>query len=143
MRAFLLLCCLLFLLPQPADARERIAGPLAAEVLEVLDGDTVAVRLHIWLGQSIETFVRIDGIDTPEKRGKCDAEREKAQEARNALAALLHDKKVYLSDIRHGKYAGRVLAKASTASGTDIAQTLVSLGHARPYRGGKRAGWCS
>lgn len=143
MRIFIALCCLLALLaPRAAESRDVIAGPLTAEVLEVLDGDTLAVRLKIWLGHSVETKVRIAGMDTPEKRGKCGRERRRAEEARRALAGLLSAGKVRLSDIRHEKYAGRVLAKAATVKGEDIAGVLIEKGLARPYHGKKRAGWC-
>ena len=40
MRLALALFCLLFL-PQPAAAKDVLAGPLTGQVLAVLDGDTV------------------------------------------------------------------------------------------------------
>jgi endonuclease YncB( thermonuclease family) len=67
-----------------ADARPPILpGPIPAEVLEVVDGDTLTVRALIWLGQVVETNVRVDGIDTPEIRARCDRERKLAAEAAN------------------------------------------------------------
>ena len=61
---------LLLVLSYPAmAARDVIAGPMTGDVMQVLDGDTVTVRVRIWIGQSIETSVRINGIDTPEMRG--------------------------------------------------------------------------
>ncbi len=144
MRLVLLIFSLLFLLPtHPADARDVLAGPLTGQVLDVLDGDTVTVRLHIWIGQDIETHVRISGIDTPEKRGKCISERTRAEQSRVALAQLLADGKIRLSNIQHEKYAGRVLANASASDGTSIADYLIGKNLARPYKGGKRQGWCS
>ena len=133
----------LLLLPQPADAKDVLAGPLTGQVLDVLDGDTVTVRLHIWIGQDIETHVRISGIDTPEKRGKCVSERTRAEQSRVALAQLLTDGKIQLSNIQHEKYAGRVLANATASDGTPIADYLIGKNLARPYKGGKRQGWCS
>lgn len=147
MMRFLALFCLLFLLPATtspamAAARDILQGPVAGEVLEVIDGDTLRVRLHIWIGQHLETLVRIDGIDTPEKRGKCASERAKAEQARLALERILQDGKVTLFDVRHEKYAGRVLAKAADAGGHDIAGQLQAAGLARVYHGGRRLGWC-
>lgn len=142
MKFVLALLCLLFL-PQPAAAKDVVAGPLTGQVLDVLDGDTVMVRLHIWIGQDIETHVRISGIDTPEKRGNCVSERARAEQSRLALAALLADGKIELRDIRHEKYAGRVLATAAASDGTSIADYLIGKNLARPYHGGKRQGWCS
>ena len=142
MRLVVILFCLLFL-PQPAAAKDVLAGPLTGQVLNVLDGDTVTVRLHIWIGQDIETHVRISGIDTPEKRGKCVSERTRAEQSRVALAQLLADGKIRLSNIQHEKYAGRVLATATASNGTPIADYLIGKNLARPYKGGKRQGWCS
>ena len=141
--ANLVFALLFLLLPQPADARDVLAGPLTGQVLAVLDGDTVTVRLHIWIGQDIETHVRINGIDTPEKRGKCLSERARAEQSRRALAQLLADGKIQLRDIRHEKYAGRVLATATSSDGTPIAEYRIGKNLARPYAGGKRQGWCS
>lgn len=123
--------------------QEVIPGPVQGEVLNILDGDTVTVRLHVWIGQDIETHVRIAGIDTPEIKGKCAAERSKAQEARSEIAALLSDNKIQLSNVRLEKYAGRVLAEAQATDGTDIAGYMIEKGLARPYGGEKRNGWCS
>jgi endonuclease YncB( thermonuclease family) len=47
-----------------------------------------------------------------------------------------------VSDIRHGKYAGRVTARVHTATGLDLATALLFEGFARVYqgRGCNRAG---
>jgi len=131
---------LLLSLPFPAAARDVLPGPVSGEVLEVIDGDTFRARLHIWVGQHIEILVRVEGIDAPESRAKCRAERAKAEEARAALATLLENG-FSLTEIRDEKYAGRVLAKVR-AGGRDVAAQLQAAGLARAYRGGKRAGWC-
>jgi len=117
-------------------------GPVKVEVIRVLDGDTFDVRAQIWVGQFIETRVRLNGLDTPELRAKCDSERQAALKAKARLIELVMDKPIVLSDIKNGKYAGRVLAKANTADGTDISQYLIQNGYARPYAGKKRRGWC-
>lgn len=120
-----------------------LTGPLAAEVLDVIDGDTLAVRVRVWLDQEIVTRVRLTGVDTPELRGKCDREREMAGNARQALIGLLAQKNIRLFDVRHDKYAGRVLARAVTADGVDISKFLIEKGMARPYAGNARQSWCS
>lgn len=140
MRTLLVILMLLF--ATPADARDVIAGPVSGKVLQVLDGDTVTVRLHIWIGQDVETHVRIAGIDTPEMKGKCAREREMATAARVELEKLLADSTITLSNIRHEKYAGRVMAKAVNSQGVDLGGHLTEKGFARPYNGKKRLGWC-
>ncbi|HET8727710.1 MAG TPA: thermonuclease family protein [Alphaproteobacteria bacterium] len=128
----------------PAEARQVLNGPVVAEVLEVIDGDTLAVRAHVWLGQTVETRVRLTGIDTPELRGGCDAEKALAERARRTLAALIGGRPVRLRDIEYDKYGGRVLARVETADGIDPQKPLVAAGLATPYEGrGPRIDRCS
>ena len=52
-----------------------------------------------------------------------------------------------LHNIKLGKFAGRVLADVQIHTGhrrstDDLAELLIEAGHARPYDGGARAGWC-
>ena len=132
----------LVVLAGQAAAREIVPGPLAAEVVEIIDGDTIAVRVHVWLGQLVETRVRLIGVDAPELRGRCAAERGRAERAREWLRERVGRGEVVLRDIRFDKYGGRVLAQVETASGEDLARELLAEGLARPYRGGRRGGWC-
>ena len=138
-------CVVMFLasFTQPMHAETKIlSGPILAKTLEIVDGDTLTVRALIWLGNEVETKVRILGIDAPELKGKCPLERRKAVEAREALARLVDHQAVQLSDIRSDKYGGRVLAHVKNAKGQDLGEALKSVGLARPYDGGKRSGWC-
>ncbi len=139
--------------PGALGAGDRLAGPLSAQVVSVLDGDTLEVRVHIWLGQELRTRVRLAGIDAPELKGKCDRERDLARRARAYLLARLDPAAagagagagagaVRLREVRYGKYAGRVLARVETLDGTDLGQELVAAGLARPYDGRRRASWC-
>ena len=135
---------ILVLLTGPVAADEVIPGPIPATVLRVIDGDTVSVRARVWLGQDIETSVRIAGIDTPELyRPGCEDEARLAAAARDRLVELLGDGPVWLHDIAYGTYAGRVVARVESASGTDVAEPLLSAGLARAYDGRQaRAPWC-
>ena len=125
-----------------AGMRDVLAGPVAAEVVEVVDGDTIAVRARIWLGQDLETRVRLAGIDTPELHGKCARERRLAAAARDFVRMRLGAGAVALRDVQLGKYAGRVVARVTTADGEDVAAALIGAGLARAYDGGARSGWC-
>ena len=122
--------------------RSELAGPVEAELIEVIDGDTLSVRIPIWPGQTVETLVRLEGVDTPEIKGKCAAERERGREAQTFVKKLLGGDGVMLHEVRFGKYAGRVLARVTTKAGEDVATRLVERGLGRLYGGGKRAGWC-
>ena len=125
-----------------ARAAEVIPGPVPAEVIRVIDGDTLTVEATIWLGQRLTVNARIRGIDTPELHGACEREKAMAEAARSALAKMAEAGSVRLTNIANGKYAGRVLADVETDDGTDVAAYMLATGLARPYDGGARAGWC-
>jgi len=127
----------------PAEARRAsLAGPIEAQLVRVVDGDTLIVRARVWIGQTVETMVRIDGIDAPELRGRCAGEREAARAARARVQELIGARPVRLRAVRYGKYAGRVLARVETAEGVEVGTRLVEEGHARRYAGGRREPWC-
>jgi endonuclease YncB( thermonuclease family) len=113
-----------------------------ARVLKVIDGDTIVVRARIWLGQDVETRVRLAGVDAPELRGACLRERALAQAARKRIAEMIDGAVVKLNDIRQDKFGGRVVADVRTVAGDDLAALLIAHGLARAYDGGTRASWC-
>jgi micrococcal nuclease len=129
-------------LPAPALAADSIPGPVAAEVIEVVDGDTLRVSARIWLGQSILVLVRIRGIDAPEIRASCAEERTEAGLATAALTAVAGTGVVTLLAVEEDKYFGRVVADVVTASGTEIGPAMLETGLVRPYDGGTRVAWC-
>jgi endonuclease YncB( thermonuclease family) len=126
----------------PFPSEEPVAGPVAASVLEVIDGDTIVVRARIWLGQDVETRVRLAGADAPEIKARCEEERRLARAARDFVRDKVASGRVTLRDIRYDKYGRRVLARVITPEGEDLAESLLRHGFARPYGGGARAGWC-
>jgi micrococcal nuclease len=110
--------------------------------MRVIDGDTVEVRAHVWLDQMIVTKVRLKSIDAPEFRTACPEEARKAAASQEALMALLHGGRAYLTGLARDKYGGRVLGDLLTQDGRTISQIMLASGHARPYAGGRRQGWC-
>jgi micrococcal nuclease len=132
----------LFCSAMPATARETIPGPVEAVVERVIDGDTLVVRAAVWPGHSVRVSVRLRGIDAPEMKSACPAERAAAIEAREALAAMVLEDTVVMSTISGDKYFGRVLADVATAHGAVVADTLLAAGLVRPYRGGRRKQDC-
>ncbi len=127
----------------PALAVETLPGPVAAHVLRVVDGDTLAVRVRIWPGHQVETLVRLKGIDAPELKARCERERVLAHAALDFLEARTAKATIWLNDIRFGKYAGRVLARVTMASGADLSDQLLAAGLVRNYAGARRASWCN
>ena len=129
--------------PMADDAFPKaIAGPVQARVTKVRDGDTVEVEAYVWPMQAVHVAVRLKGVDAPEHRGKCAAEKRAADVATARLTALLGDGTVSLFDVSGGKYYGRVLARISTAYDKDLSKTLLKEGLVAPYSGGKRRNWC-
>lgn len=126
----------------PGGPSNGVPGPVPARLVVVIDGDTIEVKARIWIDQAVTTRVRLLGVDAPELNGTCAAERRLGRRARDAVADLIGAGAVTLTDIRYGKYAGRVLAHVATAAGVDVATALVARGLARAYDGGTRPGWC-
>lgn len=124
-----------------AKRRVNFEGPVKATVLSVLDGDTFLAEAHVWPGQVIEVNIRVRGIDAPEMKSRCAAEHAAALKAREALAELI-GVSVRISNIGSAKYYGRVLADVETEGGEFVASQMLEQALVRPYKGGRRAGWC-
>ena len=130
--------------PVESHARPKtLEGPIPAFVERVIDGDTLVVRARIWLGQELEVMVRISGIDAPELRARCDKERQLAISARQLVKRLVGQRKISLSHIRQGKYAGRVIANVIDKRGASLSAHLLKANLARPYHRGQRKSWCA
>ena len=112
-----------------------------ATVTSVYDGDTVKVQAEHWPGHTWTGGVRVEGVDTPEIRGKCPEEKIAAFAARDFVRAILGIH-ILLHNVKQGKYAGRVVARVQTETGEDLTELLIEAGHGRPYDGGARQGWC-
>jgi endonuclease YncB( thermonuclease family) len=137
----LTLFLLLALAPPAAAGEPPLAGPLPAEVVRIVDGDTIEARVRIWLRQQVTIDVRVRGIDAPELKGRCREETILAAAATERLAELA-GRTVSLTDIGEDKYGGRVLARVANAEGGDVGALMLESGLARPYVGGRRGDWC-
>jgi micrococcal nuclease len=139
----LILAGLLAAMPQAVRA-ERLAGPVPARVVAVVDGDTLEVQAQIWLGQFIQTKVRLESIDTPELRSSCELERTKARTAQQFLEVAIQsaNSEIVLLNVTDDKFGGRVRARVLLPDGRDLSDALIESGNARLYSGGRRAAWC-
>lgn len=105
----------------------------------MVDGDTVKMRVAIWIDQELLVSVRVAGIDAPELfRPQCEAEKLLAREAKAFAEAFLAGGEAVLYDIERAKYAGRVVARIE-AGGADLGDALVAGGLAVE---GRKGGWC-
>jgi len=106
------------------------------EVLRVVDGDTVDVRIDLGFNVWHKCRVRMVGINAPESRTKDLEEKEKGLAAKEWLKERLDGTSVELQSQGTGKY-GRVLGEFYIDE-TNINQEMVEVGHAVAYDGGKR-----
>jgi len=130
----------LLLIPAPAlaDPPKVISGPITAKVVSVYDGDTFRFDAYPFPRQTIHVSVRLRGVDTPEIRGKCDAEKAKAILARDFVREEIGDV-IRLRNIQDGKYAGRVIADA-TKDGFSLADILIAAVMRGPMTAGRVRG---
>jgi endonuclease YncB( thermonuclease family) len=108
------------------------------KVIKVYDGDTITIASVLPnTTEPIYRFsIRLNGIDTPEIRGKTQEEKELAIQVRDALADKIYGKMVELRNVGNEKY-GRVLADIYL-DGENINQWLVDENFAVAYDGGKK-----
>jgi micrococcal nuclease len=119
---------------------KTIEGPVEAELIRVIDGDTLLVNAKPWPQQIMEVYVRIRGIDAPEIHAKCDSTRQAGERAMQQLQALAgRSAQLRLVNISGDKYFGRVLADVLLGDGTDTAQFLLKEKLVSPYHGGKKS----
>lgn len=100
----------------------------------VVDGDTFRMGAM---------KIRIADIDTPETHpARCAREAELGAAATRRLHALLNGGAIALAPIdRDADRYGRKL-RLVLVDGVNVGDTLIAEGLARPYEGGRRAGWC-
>ena len=111
------------------------------DILRVVDGDTVDVRLDLGFNVWHKCRVRMVGINAPESRTRDLEEKKKGLAAKARLIEILqlNDNKFVLKSHGVGKY-GRCLGElyVETLGETSIQQTLINEGHGVAYFGGKR-----
>lgn len=120
--------------------RYFIEGPVEAELISIVDGDTLMVAAKPWPQQTISVSVRIRGVDAPEMKSRCADARARARAAKDALASMsvAAGARLSLSSISGDKYFGRVVADVIFADGRDAAAELLAAGMVRPYDGGRK-----
>jgi len=111
--------------------------------LQNYDSDTIRFDLPKYppiAGDDIR--VRVNGIDTPEIKGKCEKEKYDAQQAKEMVADILKDaEQIALKNMERGKYF-RIAADV-IVDGENLADMLIEAGMAIRYDGGKKTHkWC-
>jgi endonuclease YncB( thermonuclease family) len=112
------------------------------EVVSVYDGDTFKVNLPCEQPMFCKGLsIRVNGIDTPEKKGKCRKEKERALVAQVFTEKFLRGQ-VNLLDCTHDKYGGRIDCDV-VVNGEDLSNALIQTELAVGYHGEKKnKEWC-
>lgn len=119
------------LVKYPLEGRERTE----VAVLEVLDGDTMAVAVPLARGalccgevDDLRLLLRLRGIDCPEKSTLA------GQAVKRYVESLL-GARVPITTHKWDKFGGRVVADVHLAHGTTLSTHLLRTGLAKPYDG--------
>ena len=110
------------------------------KVIKVYDADTITIAAKLPYKESpiYRLSVRLNGIDTPEIKGKdvSEEEKEAAKIARDFVSNLILDKYITLKNIESEKY-GRVLADVYIGD-IHLNDLLIKDRYAVPYNGGHK-----
>ena len=107
------------------------------------DGDTCNAKM-LGVPDTLKKIkIRINGIDTPEIKGKCEREKKLALEAKVFINDLIKNSTViYLKNLKWGKYGGRVVADLYIDK-RDYREYLKGKNFYVEYYGGKKTkDWC-
>lgn len=142
MRFFILFT--LFILTCNAFSADKIYPTIIVDqVTSIYDGDTFRVDIKNYpaiIGERIA--IRVNGIDTPEMKGKCQKEKDLARLAKQETVSLLRTAKlIELRNPQRGKYF-RIVADVF-ADDKSLGKHLIDKQLAVPYDGGtKIKNWC-
>jgi len=108
-------------------------------LLDVIDGDTVELEVELGFHARLTVRVRLDGIDTPELKGKTSDERWMAQDAQALVAQWCEARadRIIVRTVRDGRDKfGRLLATLiDQDTGETVQQALIAAGLAVAYDG--------
>ena len=109
-------------------------------VIKVYDGDTITIASKLPYNESpmYRLSVRLNGIDTPEMKGKgiSDEEKEAAKQCREIVHKLVFNKFIKLENIQSEKY-GRILADVYIDD-IHLNELLIKERYAVKYDGGTK-----
>ena len=115
---------------------------ITKDQIEVHDGDTLYLSIKEYppiIGDHIG--IRVLGVDTPEIRGKCDYEKDLAQQAKTFTTnAINNAKKIELKKLDRDKYF-RILAEL-WIDDKNFADMLITNKLAYAYFGEAKTPWC-
>ena len=108
-------------------------------LLDVIDGDTVELEVELGFHARLTVRVRLDGIDTPELKGKTIDERRMAQDALALVAQWCEARadRIIVRTVKDSRDKfGRLLATLiDQDTGETVQQALIAAGLAVTYDG--------
>ena len=132
-----------FTLYAEAISNKNYGSVVVSEVTSIYDGDTFRANIQEYpeiIGYRIG--IRVNGIDTPEMRGKCQKEKMLAKKAKQfSVEKLRGAKTIELRNMKRGKYF-RIVADVYV-DGKSLGGMLIDQELAVVYDGGHKAkDWC-
>ena len=126
-----------------AKAKDKNYGnATVSEITSIYDGDTFRANIKGYpaiVGEHMS--IRINGIDTPELRGKCNKEKQLARLAKQFTVEHLRSaKSISLKNVKRGKYF-RLIADVYI-DGVSLGELLIKNKHAVKYIGKTKVDWC-
>jgi micrococcal nuclease len=140
-----LILVLLLLVSVTSQAKSINYGTATvSEVTSIYDADTFRATIDGWpaiIGERIS--IRVNGVDTPEMRGKCKEEKDLARKAKQHTVNLLRSSTtIKLKNLKRGKYF-RIVADVY-ADNQSLSESLINAGLGIPYFGKtKTRSWCN
>lgn len=110
-----------------------------ATLVNVVDGDTVDLKVDLGFLAHMDIRFRLSGIDAPEKRGKS---KEAGLAAKHFLIETLTDAdSIQVESEKTGKFGRWLGIIYFNHSGISVSanELMITSGHAKPYNGGKRS----
>ncbi len=118
-------------------------GPYSAEVINVVNAETVKVKVDIWPGQSQVINLHLDGVTTPGKSGSPDCEIALSRQAAAFTKAWLsRSDTIEVSEIKNATLAGNVMGRIRMKSAY-LGDALIAAELGAAYYGGPNSIWCS
>ncbi len=143
LKFFLILVSLFSSLSAESLSNKNFGNVIVKEVTSIYDGDTFRVNLEGYpqiIGYRMG--IRVNGIDTPEMRGKCQQEKLLARKAKQfTVAKLRAAKTIELRNMKRGKYF-RIVADVYVDN-KNLGELLIVNKLAVAYDGGHKVkDWC-
>ena len=141
---YLILSILLILSLEAESLKDiKFKDAVVSEITSIYDGDTFRANIEDYptiIGYRMA--IRVNGIDTPEIKGKCTKEKALAREAKQFTVKMLRNAKVIeLRNLQRGKYF-RIVADVFTDN-KSLADELIKNNLAVRYYGKtKIKDWC-